>query len=144
MASRITSCRWEHIMRICWTGGLMLILAISPAQPAEGPTKGSLEPAHLPRVAGITTAFHHNSHAEMILGRMLQTDTLDGKGRWPSVKLVSLFTDQVPENDISRRLAHERGVPIYPDVAQVLTLGSGKLAVDGVFLVAEFGQVPQV
>jgi hypothetical protein len=97
----------------------------------------------IPRVAGITTAFHHNSHADVILGRMLSTDTLDGKGRWPSTQLVSLFTDQVPESDISRRLARSRGVPVQPSVADALTLGTGKLAVDGVFVVAEHGQYPR-
>jgi sugar lactone lactonase YvrE len=97
----------------------------------------------IPRVAGITTAFHHNAHADVILGRMLYTDTLDSKGRWPSTQLVSLFTDQVPKSDISRRLARERGVPIMGSVTDALTLGTGKLAVDGVFIVAEHGKYPR-
>ena len=37
----------------------------------------------VPKVAGVTTAYHHNAHADVILSRLLETDTLDGKGRKP-------------------------------------------------------------
>src|SRR5574340_329121 len=39
-------------------------------------------------------------------------------------------------------LHKEHGFPIYDTVAGALTLGTGKLAVDGVLLVAEHGQYP--
>ena len=97
----------------------------------------------VPRVAGVTTAYHHNAHADVILGRLLETDTLDGKGQKPPLELVSLYSDQVPAKDISRRLAREHHVPIAEDVAGALTRGTGKLAVDGVFLVAEHGNYPR-
>jgi len=35
------------------------------------------------------------------------------------------------------------GVPFYETVEETLTLGTGKLAVDGVLLVAEHGQYPK-
>jgi hypothetical protein len=94
------------------------------------------------RVAAIVTAYYHNSHADMLVSRLLQTDTLDGKGRTPSLKLASLYTDQVPKNDISRKLQEEYKFPIYDNVADALTLGTGKLAVDGVLLVCEHGDYP--
>ena len=97
----------------------------------------------VPRVAGVASTFFRNSHADMIIGRLLQTDTLDDKGRRPSIELASLFTDQVPETDISRKLARGRGVPIDQGVADALTRGTGRLAVDGVLLVAEHGEYPR-
>ena len=94
------------------------------------------------RVAAIVTEYHHNSHADVIVSRLLQTDTLDGKGPRRKLRLVSLYTDQVPANDISRALARTHGFAIAPTVAQALTLGGDRLAVDGVLLVAEFGDYP--
>jgi len=95
------------------------------------------------RVAGVVTVYYHNSHADMLAGRLLQTDTLDGKGDTPSLELVSLYTDQVPENDISRKLSSQHGFPIFRTVEETLTLGTGKLAVDGVLLIAEHGKYPE-
>ncbi len=57
------------------------------------------------QVAGITTEYRHNSHSDLILGRMFQTETLDGQGRLSTLQLASLYTDQKPENDTSRKWA---------------------------------------
>jgi len=96
-----------------------------------------------PRIAAVVTAYHHNAHADVIVSRLMQTNTLDGKGEKPQLELVSLYTDQVPENDISRRLAAEHNIPIFDTVAGALTLGGDKLAVDGVLLIAEHGHYPR-
>jgi hypothetical protein len=95
------------------------------------------------KVAGVTTAYHHNAHADVILSRLVQTDTLDGQGRQPPLHLVSLYTDQVPPSDISRALAPEHGFTLYDGVAGALTRGTGRLAVDGIFLIAEHGRYPK-
>ncbi len=94
------------------------------------------------RVAAVVTVYHHNSHADVIVSRLLLTDMLDGTGRDSPLKLVSLYTDQRPASDISRLLAASQRFPIYSNVGDTLTLGTGKLAVDGVLLVAEHGDYP--
>ncbi len=94
------------------------------------------------RIAAVVTEYRHNSHADVIVGRLIESYTLDGKGEFPNLKLVSLYTDQVPKSDSSRELMKKHGVPIYTNITQALTLGSGKLAVDGVLLVAEHGVYP--
>jgi hypothetical protein len=94
------------------------------------------------RVAAVVSVYHHNSHADVIVSRLLQSYTLDGKGERPRLKLSSLYTDQVAKNDISRRLAKQHGFPIYDNIAGALTLGTDALAVDGVLLVAEHGTYP--
>ena len=103
----------------------------------------TLHAIRIPRVAGITTVHHHNSHSDMLIGRLMETDTLNGSGDAPPLHLSSFYTDQVPENDTSRQLARSHNVPIHENVTGALTLGTGKLAVDGVLLVAEHGQYPQ-
>ena len=95
------------------------------------------------RIAAVVTEYRHNSHADVIVSRLLLTHTLDEKGERPNLKLVSLYTDQVPESDTSRKWAKKFGVPIYKTVEETLTLGTGKLAVDGVLLIAEHGKYPK-
>ena len=95
------------------------------------------------KVAAIVTEYRHNSHADVIVGRLLQTYTLDDKGERPNLKLVSLYLDQTPENDTGHKWAKKYGVPIHKTIRGALTLGSGKLAVDGVLLIAEHGDYPR-
>lgn len=105
--------------------------------------QGTLAPAaETKQIAAVVTSYFHNSHADVIVSRLLEGYTLDGQGERPDLKLVSLYTDQVPANDKSRKLAAQYGFKIYDNVADALTLGSGKLAVDGVLLVAEHGDYP--
>src|SRR5262249_4938014 len=94
------------------------------------------------RVAAIVTEYRHNSHADVIVSRLLLTDTLDGMGRDLPLKLASLYADQKPRHDIRRLLAASHRFPIKPRIADALTLGTGRLAVDGVLLVAEHGDYP--
>jgi hypothetical protein len=94
----------------------------------------------VPRVAVVTTVWYHNSHADVIAGRLLAGHTLDGQGEFPKLKLASLYVDQFPERDKSREFAKGHGFPIYDTVAGALTLGGNKLAVDGVLLIAEHGK----
>lgn len=95
------------------------------------------------KIAAIVTVYTHNSHADLIVSRLLQTDTLDGKGNDFSLKLASLYTDQKPEKDISRLLAASHRFRISDTIEDALTLGTSKLAVDGVLLIAEWGNYPQ-
>jgi hypothetical protein len=98
---------------------------------------------NIPRVSVITTEWRHNSHADVIGSRVVQGNTLDGKGEFPKLKLVSAYVDQFPANDMSRRLANEHGFTIYDTVQKALTLGGEKLAVDGVLLICEHGNYPR-
>ncbi|MFT5470315.1 MAG: hypothetical protein ACI8UO_005443 [Verrucomicrobiales bacterium] len=95
------------------------------------------------KVAGVTTVYRHNSHADVFFSRMTETDTLDGHGDRPPLTLTSLFTDQVPESDISRSMAEKHGFSIEPSIKEALTHGGDKLAIDAVFMVAEHGEYPE-
>ncbi|MEQ8789976.1 MAG: hypothetical protein RIC55_27015 [Pirellulaceae bacterium] len=122
------------LIMVAW----VLLAAAALAQQAD--SKGETK---TPKIAAIVTAYYHNSHADMLVSRLLQTTTLDGKGRRVQLQLASLYTDQVPDNDISRQLSKKHGFPIYDNVADALTLGTGQLAVDGVLLIAEHGEYPE-
>lgn len=94
----------------------------------------------IPRVAVITTVWYQNSHADVIGGRLLEGYNLNGQGEFPKLKLVSIFTDQVPTNDKSRALAEQHKIPVFETIEKALTLGGDKLAVDGVLMIAEHGK----
>lgn len=119
----------------------VLLWSFTAALCAAAPGRAD-EPA-VKRVAGVVTVYRPNSHADVILGRILQTDTLDGRGRQPRLQLVSLYVDQFPDGDLARPLSAQHGFPIYDSIAGALTLGTDRLAVDGVIIVAEHGKYPE-
>jgi hypothetical protein len=96
-----------------------------------------------PRIAAIATIYHKYAHAQHIVDRFLEGYGWNGRHHRPPMDLVSLYVDQADENDLSRE--RERRFPwmrIYPTVADALTLGGARLAVDGVLLIAEHGKYP--
>lgn len=96
-----------------------------------------------PRVAAIVTSYYYYSHADVITGRMLAGYRPNDEPVQPRTQIVSMYTDQVHEKDLSRGLAAKYGFKIYPTVEEALTLGTGSLAVDAVLLVGEHGNYPQ-
>jgi hypothetical protein len=95
------------------------------------------------RVAAVVTHYTHNSHADVIVSKLLQTYTLDGRGPRPNLQLVSLYVDQFPPKDMSRQLAAEYGFTLCEKIADTLLLGGKDLAVDGVLLIGEHGSYPE-
>ena len=94
------------------------------------------------RIAAIVTEYRPNSHADVIVGKYLEGYHQDGHPPKPRSRIVSLYTAQVPSNDLSRARAKRYGVPIFPGISDALTLGTGRLAVDGVLLIGEHGNYP--
>ncbi|AKP53722.1 hypothetical protein [Cyclobacterium amurskyense] len=91
------------------------------------------------RIAAILTEYRPNSHADVIVGKYLEGYNQDGMAPYPRSKIVSMFTEQVPDTDMSRDMAKKHGVPIFRTVADALTLCGDKLAVDAVLLIGEHG-----
>ena len=94
------------------------------------------------RIAAIVTEYRQNSHADVIVGKYLAGYRQNDQPPKPRSRIVSLYTAQVPPNDLSRERARKYSVPIFPTIAEALTLGTGRLAVDGVLLIGEHGDYP--
>jgi len=90
------------------------------------------------KIAAVVTEYRRWSHADVILRNVLNGYPPDGTTR-PDLQLVSLYTDQVPKADMSRDLAKKHGFKICDTIAEALTLGGDKLAVDGVLSIGEHG-----
>jgi hypothetical protein len=106
-------------------------------------TSGRASQRPAKRVAAVTTVYNHNSHADVILSRLLQREDLDFKSRKPDLEMVSLYVDQLHEKDLSRPFAQQYGFRLTPTIREALTLGGERLAVDGVLLVGEHGKYPE-
>lgn len=107
-------------------------LWIDPARAAES--------GKLP-VAGVTTVYRRNSHADVIFTKILEGYNHQG-GPGPQLELKSLYVDQVGANDKSAELAARHGVRLCKTIEEAVTLGGDGVAVAGVISVAEHGDYP--
>lgn len=97
------------------------------------------------KLAVVTSVYHYLSHAYHIMGRFLDGFVIHGEDglHRPDFEIASLFIEQVAEEtDLGRAKAARKQVRLSPSIADALTLGTGKLAVDGVLLIAEHGDYP--
>jgi hypothetical protein len=92
------------------------------------------------KLAAVVTVYRKYSHAQHIVDRLLDGYGWRGIYHEPPMDLVSLYVEQVGNDDLSReRAARHPQMKIYPTIAEALTCGGSKLAVDGVVLVGEHG-----
>jgi hypothetical protein len=97
-----------------------------------------------PKLAAVVTTYFKYSHAQHIVDRFLDGYGWNGTHHYPPMDLVSLYVDQVGQNDLSReRAARHPSMKTCATIAEALTLGGSKLAVDGVVLVGEHGNYPR-
>jgi len=89
------------------------------------------------KVAAIVTEYRYNAHADVILGRLL--GDLDYE---PRIDIVSIYTDQVPANDMSREMAARRGIPICPTIRETIRAEHCPEPIDGVVIIGEHGNYP--
>ena len=94
------------------------------------------------RVAVVTTVYTYLSHAYHIAGRFLDGYMVGDDHHFPEFGVAGAYVEQVKANDLSRELAKEHGFRVAPTIEDALTLGTGKLAVDGVLLIGEHGDYP--
>jgi len=95
-----------------------------------------------PKVAVVFTSCFHRSHTHVILESFLQPYLFRGRKTDPGVAVVSFYGDQFDDRDMSKAIAKEYGIPIYPTVAGALGRGKDELAVDAVLLIGEHGTYP--
>lgn len=94
------------------------------------------------KLAIVTTEWRPGSHAWHMGERFLVGYPRQGHWHHPALDVVSVYVDQVPANDLSRKRAEEFGFKIYPTIAEALRRGGSKLAVDAVLIIGEHGNYP--
>lgn len=94
------------------------------------------------KIACISSTYHVRSHSDNFITRFLEGYWIHEKYYEPQFQVASLWMDQVHPGDIGHRLATAYGFPVTKSIEEALTLGTGKLAVDGVVMVCEHGNYP--
>ena len=112
-------------------------LGAMPALAAQAGKNGQRK-----KIAAISTTYHVRSHSDNFITRFLEGWWINDKYTPPPFDVVSLYMDQIHPADIGHRLSAAYGFPVTKSIEEALTLGTGKLAVDGVLLIAEHGNYP--
>lgn len=117
--------------------GLRPPLAVAADTPRSRPPKRAKPAAK--KVAVLTSVYRYLSHSYHIAGRFLHGYLKDDEYHFPEFGVASAYVEQVKANDLSRELAEEHKFRLSESIEDALTLGTGKLAVDGVLLICEHG-----
>lgn len=103
-----------------------------------------MPPVRRPKLAAVVTAIRLYSHPQHVVGRFLDGYGWDGSYHHPEMDLVGLYVDQRGEGDLTHELVERHpGLKVYPTIGEAVTLGTGKLAVDGIVAVGEHGSYPR-
>lgn len=103
---------------------------------------GGKNDAGRPKVAVVMTECSYRSHAHVILENFLEPYLFNGLKTDPGMDVAALYVDQFPPGDMSRQIARDYKLTIYPTIGEALRLGGGGLGVDGVVSIGEHGRYP--
>lgn len=95
------------------------------------------------RIAFLATEVRRHSHAQHFLDRLTLGYAWGGRWLAPRVDVASVYVDQFPEADLARGRIARHKLRQFPTIAEALTLGTSKLAVDGVVIIGEHGKYPK-
>ncbi len=96
------------------------------------------------KIAFLGTVVFKHSHAQHFLDRLCEGYTWKGSWQEPRLEVAGTYIAQYPEGtDVGRERLKRYNLTAAKSVAEALTLGSDKLAVDGVFLIGEHGDYPK-
>ena len=97
------------------------------------------------KITVISTVWFPLSHTDVIVTRWVKPYYTDADCGWtqPESVIASAYIEQRPANDIGVKFCTENDIPLFESVEKALTLGTGKLAIDGVLLIGEHGDYPR-
>lgn len=100
-----------------------------------------------PRVAVLCSVYFAGSHADVIVGQLLDGYAFGGTHQAARIEVAGLYLEQlgsrdnepVSRTDIGVATARSHGIPMFESVAEAMGLGRAGVQVDGVLIIAEHG-----
>lgn len=118
--------------------------AASAASVLRAPSAFALDEPPRKKIAFLGTVVFRHSHSQHFLDRHCMGYTWGGRWQAPRFDVASVHIAQKPkEGDLAQQRIAKYGLKEYPTIAEALTLGTSKLAVDGVVIIAEHGDYPK-
>ena len=99
-------------------------------------------PSQRKRIAFLGTKVYQHSHAQHFLDRHAMGYTFAGRWQEPRFDIGSVYIDQSEESDLGKQRIEKYHLKSFGTVEDALTLGTSKLAVDGVVIIGEHGDYP--
>src|SRR5260370_1787032 len=101
-------------------------------------------PLKRPQIAVLANIYKTHLHTQHIIDRILDGYGFGGVIYHSPLEVVSIFVEQRGEGDlVPERAKRHPGMKVYNSVADALTRGTGKLAIDGVVYIGEQGNYPR-
>ena len=125
----------KQLSRRTFLAGASAAIALASSSRAAQPPRK--------KIAFLGTEVRLHSHAQHFLDRMTLGYAWQGGWQQPRVDVASVYIDQFPEGDLARERVKRHQLKLFPTIAEALTLGGSRLAVDGVVIIAEHGDYPK-
>ena len=104
--------------------------------------KSQASPSQRKRIAFLGTKVYQHSHAQHFLDRHAMGYTFAGQWQEPRFDIASVYIDQFGESDLGNQRIEKYQLKAFGTIEEALTLGTSKLAVDGVVIIGEHGDYP--
>lgn len=101
---------------------------------------GAFPQQEIKKIALIANIYRNSAHADVIATKIFAGIPMDEGMVAPQIKIVSVWIDQIGDNDTGVRIAKMNGAEVYPTIAEALMLGGDSLAVDAVLYIGEHGE----
>jgi hypothetical protein len=115
---------------------IVLLFATNKVEAQTQPAKPSVSKK---KVAALVADWFPRSHPNVLFTQIFQTYS----GVPSQLELVSVYRDLPTTNDLSEQYAARYGFRVVPNIETALTLGTGKLVVDGVLISTEWAPYPE-